>query len=177
MEKIFKWDIQREEASDSLRFYNPSGKNVLDLGCGRWGGVTDPNEYTPIFAYNKGAKIIVGVDDRAEEKVYYDNYFLENFPKIESHFYHMSIQSPDQVKDLIKKHNINYIKSDIEGYEKLFFDFTKEDLINIDTFVLEYHSWDIKETFINKFKEWGYEIYANGEAWVPGIGVLFAEKK
>jgi hypothetical protein len=29
---------------------------------------------------------------------------------------------------------------------------------------------------IKKFKEWEYEIYANGEAWIPGIGVLFAKK-
>jgi hypothetical protein len=142
--EIFKWDIQKEEASDSLRFFEPKDKNVLDLGCGRWGGVANPNEYTPIFAYNRGAKVIVGVDDRGSEKPYYEEYFKNNFPDSISHFYHISIQSPDQIKDLIKKHDINYIKSDIEGYETVFLSFTKEDLVNIDTFVLEYHSFDIK---------------------------------
>jgi hypothetical protein len=175
-QEIFKWNIEKEEASDSLRFYEPNGKNVLDLGCGRWGSVSDPNEYTPIFAYNRGAKVVVGVDDRSEEKPYYEEYFAKNFPESTSYFYHMSIQTPEQVKDLMKTHDINYIKSDIEGYETVFLSFSKEDLANIDTFVLEYHSFDIKNNFINKFNEWGYEIYANGEAWIPGIGVLFAKK-
>jgi len=174
--EIFKWDIKKEEASDSLRFFEPNGKNVLDLGCGRWGEVSDPNEYTPIFAYNRGAKVIVGVDDRIGEKLYYEEYFAKNFPESTSYFYNMSIQTPEQVKYLMETHDINYIKSDIEGYETVFLSFSKEDLANIDTFVLEYHSFDIKNSFINKFDEWGYEIYANGEAWIPGIGVLFAKK-
>ena len=150
-EKIYKWNIHKEEASDSLRFFEPRGKNVLDLGCGRWGGVLDSNEYTPIFAYKRGAEVIVGVDDRGEEKVYYEDYFARNFPESNAHFYHMSIQTPEQVKHLMQKHDINYIKSDIEGYEVVFLTFSKEDLKNIDTFVLEYHSFDIKNNFINKW--------------------------
>ena len=111
-QEIFKWNIQKEEASDSLRFYEPKDKNVLDLGCGRWGGVADPNEYTPIFAYNRGAKVVVGVDDRSGEKPFYEEYFAQNFPGSVSHFYTLSIQNPEQVKELIEKHDINYIKID-----------------------------------------------------------------
>jgi hypothetical protein len=51
-----------------------------------------------------------------------------------------------------------------------------EDLKNINTFVLEYHTNHLRDAFIDKFAEWGFNIVANGEVWVDGIGVLFAEK-
>jgi hypothetical protein len=68
------------------------------------------------------------------------------------------------------------IKSDIEGYETNFYSFTKEDLSNIKSFAVEYHSHSIKEEFIKKFNEWGFNIVAHGELWVDGLGVLFGEK-
>lgn len=180
--KIELFNIENEHASDSLRFLNPKNKNILDLGCGRHtdrhGNWTLPSEeYTPIFCALREANKIVGVDSRETEKEYYDEYFKNNFKNIETHFYTSLIENSDQVKTLINDHEINYIKTDIEGYETLFLTWTKEDFINIDDFVIEYHSDDIKNSFLNKLDEWGFEVYSQGTTWASGIGVLFTKKK
>jgi hypothetical protein len=179
--KIELFSIENEHASDSLRFLNPKNKNLLDLGCGRHtdrdGKWTLPlTEYTPIFSALRGANKIIGVDSRGTEKEYYDEYFKENFKDIETHFYTSLIENSDQVKTLINNHDVNYIKTDIEGYETLFLDWTKEDFVNIDDFVIEYHSENIKNSFLSRLDEWGFEIYAQGTTWAHGIGVLFTKK-
>jgi hypothetical protein len=180
--EIETFKIENEHATDSLRFLDPKNKNILDLGCGRH---TDRNgewtlpltEYTPIFSAIRGAKKIVGVDSRSSEKEYYDEYFKENFKDVETHFYTSLIENSEQVKTLIKDHDINYIKTDIEGYETLFLTWTKDDFNNVDDFVIEYHTEEIKNSFLNKLTEWGFEIYAQGTTWANGIGVLFTKKK
>jgi hypothetical protein len=179
--KISHFRIENEHPTDSLRFLEAKNKNFLDLGCGRH---TDRNgewtlpesEYTPIFAVLRGAKKVIGVDSRDTEKEYFENYFKNNYPNIESHFYTSLIETSPQVKDLVIKHNIDYIKTDIEGFETLFLDWGKEDFENISDFVIEYHSDEIKDSFMNKLSEWGFEIYAHGVTWCETIGVLFTKK-
>jgi hypothetical protein len=176
-----KFNIENEHPTDSLRFLFPMGKNFLDLGCGRHpdknGEWTLPiDEYTPIFAVNRGAKMVVGVDSREGEKEFYENYFEENFPNIDSCFYTDMIQTSEQVKHLISKHNIDFIKTDIEGSETLFLEWTREDFKNITDFVIEYHSNEIKNGFLEKINEWGFYLYAEGNTWDSNIGVLFTKK-
>jgi hypothetical protein len=179
--EIKEWNIEMEDAVNSLKYYNPKGHNVLDLGCGRW-GVTDPNSFTPIFAMNRGAKSVIGVDIDVREEVFFTQWFKDNNPDFPTKFYTNKINEPNQVRALIKEHDITFIKSDIEEYEiYAFSSFTKEDLKNVDVFVMEYHTLAIKELFIQKFKEWGYTITAHGNTYphmvsTPKIGVLFGEK-
>jgi hypothetical protein len=183
MEKeIKRFLIENEHASDSLRFLTPENKNYLDLGCGRhtdrYGNWTLPeSEFTPIFAANRGAKKIVGVDSRDSEKSFYEDYFNNNFKEIETHFYTSLIENSQQVKELIEKHEINYLKTDIEGYETLFLDWSKDDFNQIDDFIIEYHSNEIKSGFLDKLDEWGFYVYAEGNTWDPNIGALFTKKK
>lgn len=179
--EIALFTIENEHPSDSLRFLDPKDKNFLDLGCGRhtdrhgqWS--LPDSEYTPIFAVNRGAKKVVGVDSRDSEKPYFEEYFKNNLSSVESHFYTSLIKDSTQVKDLIKKHEIDFIKTDIEGYETLFLSWTKEDFDGVSDFVIEYHSNDIRNSFLNKIKEWGFELYAEGKTWAHGIGVLFTKK-
>jgi hypothetical protein len=175
------FSIENEHPSDSLRFLNPKNKNFLDLGCGRHtdrhGKWTLPDsEYTPIFAVNRGANMVVGVDSRESEKPFFEDYFKKNLPSIENYFYTSLVENSQQVKDLISKHNIDFIKTDIEGYETLFLSWSKEDFINITDFVIEYHSNNIRNSFLEKINEWGFELYAEGKTWASGIGVLFTKK-
>jgi len=187
VEKILKdssikhYFITREEAFDSLKYYNPKNHNVLDLGFGRW-GVTDINNFTPIFAMNRGAKCVIGVDIERTEIDYFTNYFSKHYPSTNSKFYYETINDPNQIRTLIERHNITFIKSDIERYEvPTFQHFTKEDLKNVDTFIMEYHTLGIRDLFVNKFTEWGYKIVAHGETYPKlvnfrGIGALYGEK-
>ena len=179
--KISHFRIENERPTDSLRFLEPKDKNFLDLGCGRHtdreGKWTLPeSEYTPIFAALRGAKKVVGVDSRDTEQEYFENYFKSNFPNIESHFYTSLIENSQQVKELVTNHSIDYIKTDIEGFETLFLDWVKEDFNSISDFVIEYHSDEIKDSFLSKLNDWGFEVYAHGITWCNTIGVLFTKK-
>jgi hypothetical protein len=173
--------ITKEESFDSLKYYNPKNHNILDLGFGRW-GVTDINSFTPIFAMNRGANCVVGVDIAKGEVDYFTNYFNTHYPNTNSKFYHGGINDPNQVRTLIEYHDITFIKSDIERYEvPTFQHFIKEDLTNVDTFIMEYHTLGIRDLFVNKFIEWGYKITAHGETYPKmvnfrGIGALYGEK-
>ena len=177
--EIFK--IESEDSSDHWRFLKPEGRVVLDLGCGRWctreGSWENlvHEEFSPIYLSKMGAKKIIGVDTSKNEIDYFNETTKNESNKFL--FLELEINSPEQLKKLIFDHNIDMIKSDIEGYETNFLSFTKEDLLNIKYFAVEYHSHSIKNSFIEKFREWGFDITANGELWVDGLGVLFAEKK
>jgi hypothetical protein len=177
---MIKFKIQSEDSSDHWRYLKPEGRNVLDLGCGRWcsrEGSWDNlihNEFSPIYIANNGAKKVIGVDASQNEIDYFNATETGAVDKFK--FIHLSISSPEQLKSLILENDIDMIKSDIEGYETNFLSFTNEDLIRIKSFAVEYHSHDIKDAFINKFKDWGFVIVAHGELWVDGLGVLFAER-
>jgi predicted RNA methylase len=178
---MIKWDITTEDSSDSLRHVDCRGKNVLDLGCGRWNDKhgnwdnLDPLEFTPVFFSNRGANRVVGVEMRDGEAEFFRDYFKAE-PEGKYVFIQEKIERANQLINLIHEFDINYVKTDIEGYESCFLSLTKEDLAPLDNFVIEYHSNELRESFIQKCKEWGFTITANGETWVNGIGVLFTER-
>jgi SAM-dependent methyltransferase len=149
---------------------NVKNKNVLDLGCGRW-EETDQTKMTPIYLLAQGAKSLIGIDSSIEEIKYFRSLNLTN-----ATFFAESIKDSLLVKLIIKQNNINAIKSDIEGKELLFLDFTAEDVVNITSLYIEYHGHYIKDLLIPKIKDLGFTITKIGHLWIDGFGVLFCEK-
>ena len=66
----------------------------------------------------------------------------------------MFINTPDDIRNLIKEHNPTAIKCDIEEYETNFYDLTKKELKNVVEFGLEYHSFDILEKMNKNLSHW-----------------------
>jgi hypothetical protein len=165
--------IESESPSTHWKYFDVKNKNVLDLGCGRWGGVTDIDEITPFYFYNQGASKVIGVDANYVEI----NYLIENnISKDNITPYNIAIESEEQIKHLLHEGNIQAIKSDIEGQERLFYNFTKNDFTNITNLAIEYHGHDIQRELIRRSRDWDFKLRAIGELWVEGYGVLFFEK-
>ena len=171
---IIEFKIESESSSQHWPYFNCSGKNVLDLGCGRW-DVEVHEELSPIYFLNKGANKVVGIDSSVDEINYYNNYYKDNKPS-NLFFENLKIEKTEDIKNLIEKYDINAIKCDIERYEILFYPLNEEDLKNIDVFALEYHSPDICKDFLDYFNRLNYNVIAHGKLWFDGYGVLFAEK-
>ena len=161
-------------------------KNILDLGCGRhW--TTEKEDFSPFFLGKKANKV-VGVDMSQTEIDYYN---AINDDKDKYIFICSKIDSPEFLKDLIINHSINCIKCDIEGYEKVFYEFTKEEMDGRKNLAIEYHSSDIYENIKNLLISWGFNIdvrakfeYDHRYAYVGSVdidknhmGVLFCSKK
>jgi SAM-dependent methyltransferase len=174
MDNIIEFKVESEISSNHWPYFECSGKNVLDLGCGRWGEHLH-DEFSPIYFLRKGANKVVGIDASEDEINYYNNYYKDNKPS-NLFFENIKIQSPEDVKKLIAKYDINAIKCDIEGYETVFYSLTEEDLKNIDVFCMEYHGDQIYNDFLNYFKKVNFRVIAHGKLWVDGFGALFAEK-
>lgn len=166
--------IPNEDASVHWKYFNPKGKNVLDLGCGRW-DASSAEEYSPIWIYNQGAIQVIGIDGDPREIEIMKEITSDKTDKFT--FINDRIGMPDQVKDYIKKFNINAIKSDIEGAERVFIDgFSKEDFYCIDLFSVEYHGAELRDLLIQKIPTWGFTITVHGKLYAPNYGVLFCEK-
>jgi len=146
------------------------GKNVLDLGCGRW-DETDQAKMTPIYFLNQGVNSLIGIDSSVNEIKYFRSLNLAN-----AQFYSENIKTAPLVKLIIKQNNINVIKSDIEGKELLFLDFNKEDVKNISSLYIEYHGHGVRNLLEPKIKDLGFTIAKVGHLWIDGFGVLFCEK-
>jgi hypothetical protein len=115
----------------------------------------------------------VGIDANNDEIVFLN----ENNPNKEKIIFQQgSIDSEQQVKDLIKTHSADAIKSDIESNEWVFFNFSPEDFKNITSFAVEYHNHFYKQEFLNRYERWGFKLKAHGKLWIDGLGVLFFEK-
>jgi hypothetical protein len=58
-------------------------------------------------------------------------------------------------------------------------DLTSEDLINVTELGIEYHTEELKNSFIPKVQEWGFEINVTANfARTPNhMGVIFCRKK
>lgn len=166
-----------DNSEDHWPCVNMEGKVLLDLGCGRW-DTYELCHSSPIYLGSLGASKVYAVDAKASEI----NYFNNNNPDPEKYtFINASVESAEQIKRWIDDFNIDYIKSDIEFYERLFFTLTTEDMKNIKEFAVEYHDLDIKTQFLEKFKEWGFEVHTEAKfTFLPGyehMGCLFASKK
>jgi hypothetical protein len=176
---IIEYNIESEDSSDHWRYLQPKGKNVLDLGCGRWcsrEGSWDNlvyEEFSPIYIGLSGAKKVIGIDASINEIEFFNK---RSCNEEQFTFIHDTISSPEQIKYLINEYNINCIKCDIEGSEIQFFPFTKDDFSHIDMFAVEYHTDAIKDIFYEKLPQWGFNITAHGKMWIGGMGVIFAAK-
>jgi SAM-dependent methyltransferase len=167
-----EWDIKTENSSEHWKHFEVKNKNVLDLGCGRW-CVSELQEMSPFYIYNQGANKVVAIDGNSADIAF----FLEHNTNKEKIIFETSfIQDAQQIKNLIKEHNIQAIKCDIEGWEQLFYSFTKEDFENISSFAVEYHDLTIKDQFIGLSNEWGFALTAHGKLWVNNMGVLIFNK-
>lgn len=167
--------ILSEDSKHHWACINTKGKIVLDLGCGRH-DTTDLYQSSTIYLGENGASKVIGLDSRQEEI----NYFNSVNPNLEKYsFVCKSIDTPNDIRELLRIYNPTAIKCDIEGYEVVFYDINKEEMSNITEFYLEYHSLDVREKIIDKINEWGFIIHTEakfGFVDAPQMGVLFCSK-
>lgn len=168
------YEITSEDASNHWSFVNLNGKNILDIGCGIW-HTKDLNETTPLF-FGQTANLVVGIDSSEHSINTYNNHCINESKYI---FHCENIHSALQIKNLISKYDINFLKSDIEGGEVVLLDLTSQDLDNITDIAIEFHTLELKEAFLNKIpNEWGFTIHtlANFCATPDNLGVIYGVK-
>ena len=168
-------NIQSENAEHHWPFLNTKGGILLDLGCGRH-DTHDIYQSSAIYLGEQGANKVIAIDGR-ESEIQYFNTINPNKEKYT--FIHKFINSSEDIIDLIKRYNPTIIKCDIEEFETNFYNITKEDMINIVEFGLEYHTFEILSKMTEKIKEWGFEIHTEAKfsfVNAPQMGVLFCSK-
>lgn len=169
---MIEYIIENEDSSNHWRYFDVRGKNVLDLGCGRW-NMPNKDEYSSVYFVNKGASKVIGVDSNNEEIDYFNSQILEN-----SLFIEERINDEEKIKSLIVNHNITALKCDIEGDEIFLSKLTKKDLEHVKEIAIEFHSEELRDIFMLKLLEWGFEIKVKASfARTPScLGVLFGYK-
>jgi len=170
---MITYTIESENSTDHWPYFNVKNHNVLDLGCGRW--YTEKiEELSPIY-FAQTANKVIGIDGNIDDITFYLNETKDN-PKYV--FRHELISSVNQVKDLINEYSITALKCDIEGAEIILLDLTKEDLSTVTELAMEFHSEELKQAYLNKVVEWGFDIKvkANFARTPDYMGVLFCSK-
>lgn len=170
MNKISEFDIASENPKDHWDDLDVAGKNVLDLGCGRW-DANSFEETTPYFFINKGASSVVGIDVVKEEVDFFKSKQLTNCTFIEC-----SVRDKDTLLKLIADHKIDVIKMDIEGNEVILKDIEMKDFQNISSIAVEYHLNVDKNLLVETLANLGFKNYKHGKLWVNGMGVIFATR-
>jgi|GEM_PF-1448210 SAM-dependent methyltransferase len=149
--------IKSENSSDHWNQLDVSDKVVLDLGCGFW-DVDDIQESSPIYFKKKGAKKIIGVDLNENDIKVLKDYFPEHFKGDGSEFLVKKITKTNDLLELITKYNIESIKCDIEGFEKVMFNINKNQIENIKNLSVEYHDHVLFMNLVNTLNKWGFKI-------------------
>ena len=160
-------------------------QNILDLGCGRHGSgwdLIDENGMpagasgaTPFYFLNNcQANKVVGVDISKRDIDFYNK--INSSPNIIFIEQDLSVPNADEIiKNIIKEHQITYIKSDIEGYELFFLNFKKEDYQTINGVAIEYHNLEGKSSLRSHFISMGFTLDAEG-IYNDEVGVLILNK-
>ena len=164
--------IHTEDSSVHWTYFDTINQNVLDLGCGRWHS-NNYEELSPIY-FGRTADKVIGVDANGGCIDFYIDY-TNNDSKFT--FIYKHITDVNEVREWLVKYNITALKCDIEGDEKLLLDLTTDDLINVKELAIEYHNDSLKQDFLIKAKEWGFNLKAEGKfVNVDNMGVLFYSK-
>jgi hypothetical protein len=143
-------DIQTENPHDHWGFLEIKDNVVLDLGCGRTFNQTPT---TPEYFLQQGAKQVIGVEMWPNEV----EWFIELI-KDERVFFNVDkVDYWQKLKFYLKFCNINIIKCDIEGDEKMFERANSEDLVNVKEIAFEYHNPDMKKLIKNNYESWGFK--------------------
>ncbi|MFI5136899.1 MAG: hypothetical protein ACHQIM_03670 [Sphingobacteriales bacterium] len=134
-----------------------SDKVVLDLGCGLW-DVKDIEESSPVYFKNKHAKKIIGVDLNVNDISVLKDYFQEHFNGDGSEFLVKKITKTNDLLELITKYNIESIKCDIEGFEKVMFNINKNQIETVTNISVEYHDYVLFLKLLSTLKKWNFKI-------------------
>lgn len=136
---------------------NVKGRIVLDLGCGDFGNATTLS-YPTTFEYflNKEAKLVIGVDSNVSD---ISNLQAKDIPFERCIIINDNIDSSNKILNLIKEHNVEIIKSDIEGGEQFLFDIDDNDFCLIDEYYIETHGDLLYNRCLKKLTRCGYDIY------------------
>lgn len=168
-------DILSENSEHHWTYSNVKNQILLDLGCGRH-DTHDLYQSSAIYLGEQGALKVIGIDMRGEEI----DYFNSVNPDIKKYtFICKGINSSDDIREVLQTYHPTAIKCDIEGYETKFFEISKEEMVNIVDFSIEYHDLTTRDVMITKLNEWGFNIHTEGKfAFVhaPQMGVLFCTK-
>lgn len=148
--------ILSEDSSVHWKNLDVTGKRVLDLGCGLW-GVSDMKESSPVYFKNKGATQIIGIDSNNEDLETFNKYFKEHFLD-QSQFLCKMITTPNDVLELIQKYEIEAIKCDIEGFEKVLFKLEKGQLERVQHISVEYHNHALMLEMLYTLNRWGFHV-------------------
>lgn len=170
---MIDYTIPSENSSDHWPYFDVDNKNVLDIGCGIW-YTKDMEETSPIF-FAKTANSVVAIDSNGGDIETFKEYVNgdEKFT-----FEKVIVRDAQQIRDLITEHSITALKCDIEGHERVLLGLTNEDLESVTEMAIEFHTHDLKDSFMKKIPEWGYNIkcVANFAATPDNMGVIFASK-
>lgn len=130
-------------------------KNVLDLGCG-FVGATEHNHLSTSERFlDLGAKFVLGVDinpnhvNIISNKINDPNKFIGISKEI---------KTIEDVLNLVREYNINVIKSDIKGDERLFLDMPDDKFKTIDEYMIEVHNQELFFSMLNKLEKCSYTI-------------------
>lgn len=170
MIKTDEFNIMSENPEDHWSKLDVCGKNVLDLGCGRW-EASSFEETTPNFFLNQKANKVVGVDIEDNEI-----HFFTNINPPNCIFIKCDVSNADTLISLIKKYEIEVIKMDIEGNEIILKDIEIKDFKNISSIAVEYHLNVDKNLLVETLANLGFKNYKHGKLWVNGMGVIFATR-
>lgn len=150
---------------------NLENKIVLDLGCG-W--LFQPFQSTPEYFLSRGASKIIGVDASCGEI----QQLIQKYP--DHVFICKPIKSAQDLIELLSTYKPSVIKMDIEGYESVMKDITKEQFSSVEEIAVEYHNPSCKQILTDKLKEFGFEIFAiNQFGWfctdINQMGIMHAK--
>lgn len=173
-----KVECSVENPSEHWAFIECEGKIAIDLGCGRWEHVEyrDPSwPTTPEWLLLKGAAYVHAYDIDKREVDWY-NSTLSPIKNITA--YEKSINTVDDIREILKSHNPKVVKCDIEHYEAAFLGLTDEEFSSIDFYAIETHSDQLYNSFIEKFSLLNYELIAIVDlVHARPMKAIFARKK
>jgi hypothetical protein len=168
-------NILSENSEHHWPYSNTKNRILLDLGCGRH-DTHNLYQSSAVYLGELGATKVIAIDGRESEIEYFN---LANIDTKKYTFLHQFINTANDIRNLLNAYQPTAIKCDIEGFETVFYEITKEEMNDVLDFSLEYHSLEIREKMIQKITEWGFDIHTEGKfgfVSAPHMGVLFCSK-
>lgn len=162
---LSQWDVPIETWEKHWGFVDFTGKRVMDVGAD-WGRTAD-------YFLQRGAKIVIAVEGKAS---FYAK-LLENSKIVEEIIpVHLSVGTPADFIKLIKVWTPELLQVNCERCEKNLFPIPDEVFSTVNEYLVETHTYDLKEAMIRKCAANNYEILRMTPRYGGRINDFYAVK-
>lgn len=156
--------IASEQPHEHWQFAHVAQKRVLDLGCGNFNTLLHDDTSDSLgYFLAQGASFVLGIDNNPKDVAYLHRKYADAIAAGRADIRCQRCDTVQDLDDLIRAHQIQVVKSDIEGFEFLLEWLPETTVAGLDACYIEAHGGNLLRSIPTWASHQGFVLAATIE--------------